>query len=103
VQEILEGKNPAANIEIKPNDIISVSEASSNMIYVIGAVQHASAFTAECFRPQSVVASRRTPAHDVLNSHILCEFGLELTTLLSPPKFTSPERRTAATSLISSS
>jgi polysaccharide export outer membrane protein len=45
VQEILEGKNPAANIEIKPNDIISVSEASSNMIYVVGDVQRAGAFT----------------------------------------------------------
>src|ERR1019366_9542686 len=45
VQEILEGRNPAANIEIKPNDIISVSEASSNMIYVVGDVQHAGAFT----------------------------------------------------------
>jgi len=45
VQEILAGKNPAANIEIKPNDIISVSEASSNMIYVVGDVQHAGAFT----------------------------------------------------------
>jgi protein involved in polysaccharide export with SLBB domain len=45
VQEILEGKNPVANIEIKPNDIISVSEASSNMIYVVGDVQHAGAFT----------------------------------------------------------
>jgi polysaccharide export outer membrane protein len=45
VQEILEGKNPAANIEIKPYDIISVSEASSNMIYVVGDVQHAGAFT----------------------------------------------------------
>ena len=45
VQEILEGKNPAANIEIKPNDIISVSEASSNMVYVVGDVQHAGAFT----------------------------------------------------------
>lgn len=45
VQEILEGKNPAANIEIRPNDIISVSEASSNMIYVVGDVQHAGAFT----------------------------------------------------------
>jgi polysaccharide biosynthesis/export protein len=45
VLEILEGKNPAANIEIKPNDIISVSEASSNMIYVVGDVQHAGAFT----------------------------------------------------------
>ena len=45
VQEILEGRNPAANIEIRPNDIISVSEASSNMIYVVGDVQHAGAFT----------------------------------------------------------
>ena len=45
VQEILEGKNPSANIEIKPNDIISVSEASSNMIYVVGDVQHAGGFT----------------------------------------------------------
>jgi polysaccharide biosynthesis/export protein len=45
VQEILEGRNPAANIEIKPYDIISVSEASSNMIYVVGDVQHAGAFT----------------------------------------------------------
>jgi polysaccharide export outer membrane protein len=45
VQEILEGKNPAANIEIRPNDIISVSEGSSNMIYVVGDVNHAGAFT----------------------------------------------------------
>ena len=45
VQEILEGKNPAANIEIKPNDVISVSEASSSMIYVVGDVKRAGAFT----------------------------------------------------------
>ena len=45
IQEILGGKNPAANIEIKPNDIISVSESSSNMIYVVGDVNHAGAFT----------------------------------------------------------
>jgi polysaccharide export outer membrane protein len=45
VQEILEGKNPAVNIEIRPNDTISVSEAASNMIYVVGDVQHAGAFT----------------------------------------------------------
>jgi polysaccharide export outer membrane protein len=45
VQEILEGKNPAVNIEIKPNDIISVSEASSNMVYVVGDVEHAGGFT----------------------------------------------------------
>lgn len=45
VKEILEGKNPAVNIEIKPNDVISVSEGSSNMVYVVGDVQHAGAFT----------------------------------------------------------
>jgi polysaccharide export outer membrane protein len=44
-QEILEGKNPAVNIEIKPNDVISVSEGSSNMVYVVGDVQHGGAFT----------------------------------------------------------
>lgn len=45
IQEIIDGKNPAANIEIKAYDIISVSEASSNMIYVVGDVQHPGAFT----------------------------------------------------------
>jgi polysaccharide export outer membrane protein len=45
VQEILEGRNPAANIEIKPYDIISVSEGSSNMVYVVGDVQRAGGFT----------------------------------------------------------
>jgi len=55
VQEILEGKNPAANIEVKPNDIISVSEASSNMIYVVGDVQRAGAFTLGGQRNASVL------------------------------------------------
>ena len=45
VQEILEGKNPAVNIEIKPHDTISLSEATSNMIYVVGDVEHGGAFT----------------------------------------------------------
>jgi len=45
VQEILQGKNPTANIEIKPNDTISISEANSNMIYVVGDVEHGGAFT----------------------------------------------------------
>jgi polysaccharide export outer membrane protein len=45
MQEILDGKNPAANIEIKPNDTISVSEANSNVIYVVGDVEHGGAFT----------------------------------------------------------
>jgi polysaccharide export outer membrane protein len=55
VAEILEGKNPAANIEIKPNDVISVSEASSNMIYVVGDVQHAGGFTLGGRRSVSVL------------------------------------------------
>ena len=45
MHEILEGKNPAVNIEIKPHDTISVSEATSNMIYVVGDVEHGGAFT----------------------------------------------------------
>ena len=45
VQEVLLGKNPAANIEIKPNDVISVSAAESNMVYVVGDVEHGGAFT----------------------------------------------------------
>jgi polysaccharide export outer membrane protein len=45
VQEILEGKDAAANIDIKSYDIVSVSEGTSNMIYVVGDVQHAGAFT----------------------------------------------------------
>jgi polysaccharide export outer membrane protein len=55
VQEILGGKNPAANIEIKPYDIISVSEGSSNMIYVVGDVQRAGAFTLGGQRNASVL------------------------------------------------
>jgi polysaccharide export outer membrane protein len=45
VQEILEGKSPAANIDMKANDTISVSEGSSNMVYVVGDVQRAGGFT----------------------------------------------------------
>jgi polysaccharide export outer membrane protein len=45
MQEILDGKNPTANIEVRPNDTISVSEASANLIYVVGDVEHGGAFT----------------------------------------------------------
>jgi polysaccharide export outer membrane protein len=55
VAEILEGKNAAANIEIKPNDVISVSEATSNMIYVVGDVQRAGGFTMGGQRSVSVL------------------------------------------------
>jgi polysaccharide export outer membrane protein len=44
IQEILEGKNPAANIEIKPHDVVSVAEGTSSMIYVVGDVKRAGAF-----------------------------------------------------------
>jgi polysaccharide export outer membrane protein len=55
LQEILEGKDPAVNIEVKPNDVISVSEASSNMVYVVGDVQHGGAFTLGGQRSVSVL------------------------------------------------
>ena len=45
VQEVLAGTNPAVNIEIKPNDVISVAEADSNMVYVVGDVEHGGGFT----------------------------------------------------------
>lgn len=45
IQDIIGGKEPSANIAIKAYDIISVSEGSSNMIYVVGDVQHPGAFT----------------------------------------------------------
>ncbi len=57
VQEILDGKNPAANIEIKPNDMISVSEGNASMIYVVGDVQHAGAFTLGGQRSISVLSA----------------------------------------------
>ena len=45
VQDILDGSNPAANIEMKQNDTISVSEANSKMIYVVGDVVHGGTFS----------------------------------------------------------
>jgi len=44
IQEILDGKHPAANIEIKPHDVISVSQGNARMVYVVGDVQRAGAF-----------------------------------------------------------
>jgi polysaccharide export outer membrane protein len=42
--EIVNGKDPGANIEIKPHDVISVTPGNSRMIYVVGDVQRAGAF-----------------------------------------------------------
>lgn len=45
VQDILDGKDAAANIVMRPNDTISVSEANSKMVYVVGDVGHGGAFS----------------------------------------------------------
>lgn len=42
IREILEGKNPAANISIMPHDVISVPKAE--LVYVIGGVNKAGGF-----------------------------------------------------------
>jgi len=39
LKEILDGKNPSANIEIKPHDVISVSQGTDRKVYVVGDVQ----------------------------------------------------------------
>jgi polysaccharide export outer membrane protein len=52
---ILDGKNPAANIEIKPDDVISVSQGSTRMIYVVGDVQRSGAFSLGEQRTMSVL------------------------------------------------
>jgi polysaccharide export outer membrane protein len=56
MQEILDGKNPAANIEIKPNDVISVSQANARMVYVVGDVQRSGAFSLGGQRTISVLS-----------------------------------------------
>ena len=57
VREIVEGKNAAANIEIKPHDVISVSQANASMVYVVGDVQRAGAFTLGAQRTISVLSA----------------------------------------------
>ena len=57
MQEIVDGKNPAANIEIKPHDVISVSEGNARMVYVVGDVQRAGAFNLGSQRTISVLSA----------------------------------------------
>jgi polysaccharide export outer membrane protein len=57
IQQILDGKNPAANIEIKPHDVISVSQGNSRMVYVVGDVQHAGAFNLGSQKTVSVLSA----------------------------------------------
>jgi polysaccharide export outer membrane protein len=47
VQDILDGKDGAANIVMKPNDTISVSEANSQVVFVVGDVAHGGSFSLE--------------------------------------------------------
>jgi len=55
MQDVLQAKNPAMNIEIKPNDVITISEASLNKVYVVGDVQRAGAFPLGAQRNISVL------------------------------------------------
>jgi polysaccharide biosynthesis/export protein len=55
LKEILDGKNPAVNIEIKPHDVISVSQGNNRMLYVVGDVQRAGAFNLGSQRSISVL------------------------------------------------
>jgi protein involved in polysaccharide export with SLBB domain len=57
MQEILGGKNPAANIEIKPHDVISVSQGTNRMVYVVGDVQRSGAFNLGGQRTISVLSA----------------------------------------------
>jgi polysaccharide export outer membrane protein len=45
LRELLSQKNPARNIEVKPHDVISVSQSNARAIYVVGDVQRAGRFT----------------------------------------------------------
>jgi polysaccharide export outer membrane protein len=56
MQPILDGKNPAANIEIKPHDVISVSQGNARMVYVVGDVQRSGAFNLAGQRTISVLS-----------------------------------------------
>lgn len=45
VQDILDGKDGASNIVVMPNDTISVSDANSKVVYVVGDVGHGGSFS----------------------------------------------------------
>jgi polysaccharide export outer membrane protein len=57
MKEILDGKNPAADIEIKPHDVISVSQGNNRMVYVVGDVQRSGAFNLGGQRTLSVLSA----------------------------------------------
>ncbi|HWR51667.1 MAG TPA: polysaccharide biosynthesis/export family protein [Bryobacteraceae bacterium] len=55
LQEILTGKDPGGNIDIRPYDLISISQANSNVVYVVGDVQRAGSYTLGTQRGTSVL------------------------------------------------
>src|ERR1019366_2239576 len=57
MQQILDGKNPAANIEIMPHDVISVSQGNGRTVYVVGDVQRAGSFNLGGQRTISVLSA----------------------------------------------
>jgi polysaccharide export outer membrane protein len=57
MRQILDGKDPAANIEIKPHDVISVSQGNARMVYVVGDVQRSGAFNLGSQRTISVLSA----------------------------------------------
>ncbi len=57
LQEILDGRHPASNIEIKPHDVVSVSQGNVRMVYVVGDVQRSGAFNLGGQRTLSVLSA----------------------------------------------
>jgi polysaccharide export outer membrane protein len=57
LQRLLDGKDPAVNIEVKPHDVISVSEGNARMVYVVGDVQRAGGFNLGSQRNISVLSA----------------------------------------------
>ncbi len=57
IREILSGKNMAANIDLQPYDVVVVSEANASVVYVVGDVQRAGAFTLGVHRSLSVLSA----------------------------------------------
>jgi polysaccharide export outer membrane protein len=57
LQAVLGGGDPAADIEMKPYDVVSVAQANAKVVYVVGDVQHAGAFPLGPQKTVSVLAA----------------------------------------------
>ena len=45
IKQVISGMGPAANLEVKPHDVITVAQANASIVYVVGDVERAGAFT----------------------------------------------------------